>query len=124
MHETGIAVSILDAAVRLIGDGTLEKVRVAVGELSAVEPELLEFAWEAVVTGTPHTGSSLEIEWRPARQHCPACGEDKPRGGSSWHFYCPDCGASLEVEGGYDLDLLQITYTDETERDVGSDQGN
>ena len=120
MHETGIAVSILEAAVRLIGSGSLEQVRVAVGELSSVEPELLEFAWEAVVTDTPHAGSKLEIEWRPARQHCRLCGEDKPRDGGGWHFFCPDCERPLEVEGGYDLDLLQITYNDETETTGGT----
>jgi len=121
MHETGIAVSILESAVRLVGTGSIEEVRVAVGELSSVEPELLEFAWEAVVSGTPHVGSKLSIEWRPARQYCKSCGEDKPRVDKGWHFLCPDCRQPMEVEGGYDLDLLQITYTDDAETERGSD---
>ncbi len=40
------------------GGGRLERVRLAVGELSAVEPELLVYAWEAVIAETPDTERS------------------------------------------------------------------
>jgi hydrogenase nickel incorporation protein HypA/HybF len=113
LHEMGLAMSIYRAcreAVAGHGAGTIEWVRVAVGELSAVEPDLLRFAWEAVTTAGPDSGARLDIEWCPARQHCPACGEDKPRRENSWLPLCPDCGAPLEVEGGQELEVLQLSF--------------
>jgi Zn finger protein HypA/HybF involved in hydrogenase expression len=109
----GIAMSILETArgaVASHGGGKLEEVRVAVGELSALEPELLRYAWEALVADGPESACRLEIEWRPARQHCPECGTDKPRGPASWLRLCPDCGGPLLVEGGDELDLLNVAF--------------
>lgn len=113
MHELSIAHEILrtcHAAVAEHGPGRLETVRVAVGELSAVEPELLRFAWEALTAEGVDAGSRLDVEWRPARQHCPSCGEDKPRAAGSWLRVCPDCGTVVEVSGGDELDVLQLTF--------------
>jgi hydrogenase nickel incorporation protein HypA/HybF len=113
VHELSIAHEILRTcrgAVAGHGPGRLETVRVAVGELSAIEPELLRFAWEALTAEGPDAGSRLDVEWRPARQHCLACGEDKPRSAGTWLRVCPDCGAVLEVDGGDELDVLQLTF--------------
>ncbi len=113
MHEMGIAMSIYDtcrAAVAQHGGGRMESVQVAVGELSALEPELLRFAWEAVVEAGPHKGCLLEVEWRPARQHCPACAAEKPRSQGSWLRLCPDCGGPLAIAGGDDLDILHVSF--------------
>ena len=88
------------------GGGRLEVVRMAVGELSAIEPELLEYAWQAVVTDGPDAAARLEVTWCPARQHCASCGEDKARSEGSWLRICPDCGMPLLVCGGDDLDIL------------------
>ena len=113
MHEMGIAMSIYDscrAAVAKHGGGRMEEVQVAVGELSALEPELLRFAWEAVVENGPHAGCRLAIDWRPAHQLCPACGAEKPRAAGSWLRLCPDCGGPLQLEGGDDLDILHVSF--------------
>jgi len=112
----GLAMSIYEtcrAAVATHGAGRLEWVRIAVGELSAVEPELLRFAWEAVTAPTVDAGARLDVEWHAARQRCPACGTDKPRRDGSWLPLCPDCGAPLEVEGGTQLDVLQLSFLPE-----------
>jgi Zn finger protein HypA/HybF involved in hydrogenase expression len=92
------------------GGGHLQTVRLAVGELSAVEPELLAYAWEAVVTDGPDAGAELVIEWHPAIQHCSGCGEDKQRSEGSWMRLCPDCGLPLEVTGGDELDILDLSF--------------
>ena len=118
MHELSLAHDVLRVcAARLpAGDARLGRVRLAVGELSAVEPDLLRFAWEAVVMGTPHAESVLEVEWRPARQVCEACGDVPERAAGSWLRLCPHCGQPLKVEGGQELDVIDLTYetTDET----------
>ena len=118
MHELSIAHEILRTcrhAVAGHGQGRLETVRVVVGELSAVEPDLLCFAWEALTAEGRDAGSRLDVEWRPARQHCPACREDKPRAAGSWLRLCPDCGAVLQVDGGDELDVLQVTFIPDEE---------
>ncbi len=113
LHELSIAHEIYRtarAAVAEHGAGRIETVRVAVGELSAVEPELLAFAWEATVANGPDGGARLEIDWHPARQRCAACGEDKRQAAASWLRLCPECGGPLEVTGGDELDVLQVTF--------------
>jgi Zn finger protein HypA/HybF involved in hydrogenase expression len=85
-------------------------VRVAIGELAAVEPDLLAFAWEALTAEGPDAGSRLEIIWCPADQRCASCGEVKDRAEGSWLRLCPDCGLPLEVRGGEELDVLEVTY--------------
>ena len=113
MHEMGIAVEIhrtCRKAVREHGPGRIETVRIAIGELAAVEPDLIAFAWEAVTADGPDAGSTLDITWCPARQFCSACGELKERSEGSWLRLCPDCGQPLRVDGGDELDILEVTY--------------
>ena len=113
MHELSIAQEILATSDRVLAqhDGAkLLRVHVAVGELTAIEPDLLCFAWEALTADGRDAGCVLEVEWRPARQRCPACGVAKPRGERFWLPSCPDCGGPLEVDGGQDLDLLRVEF--------------
>lgn len=111
MHEIGIATETYRLCREGLSGGNamrLVRVRVAVGELSAVEPDLLRFAWTAVTAGGADEGCELDIEWCPARQFCAACGEIRERGAGSWLRLCPECGDPLRVEGGDELDLLRV----------------
>lgn len=99
-------------AVREHGGGRLQTVRLAVGELSAVEPDLLEFAWQAVVADGPDVDARLEIDFRPADQYCPSCDAKADRSEGSWLRLCPGCGMPLEVTGGDELDVLEIGFSD------------
>lgn len=111
MHELGIASEAHRICRANLADPArmrLVRVRLAVGELSAVEPDLLRFAWEAVVAGGPDEGCTLEIDWRPARQVCETCGEAAGRAPGSWLRLCPRCGQPLRVEGGQELDVVQF----------------
>ncbi|MFH1177764.1 MAG: hydrogenase maturation nickel metallochaperone HypA [Acidobacteriota bacterium] len=113
VHEMGIAMSIYETcrtAVAPHGNGRMEVVRIAIGELSALEPELVKFAWEALTAQGPDAGCRLEIDWRPAHQLCPACREEKPRAAGAWLHVCPDCGQPLEITGGDELDVLQVSF--------------
>ena len=119
VHELGIATEIYEscrAAVDREGSGRLQAVKVAVGELSAVEPDCLRFAWEAIVAAGPDAGCSLDIEWRPARQFCANCGEVKPRPETRWLRVCPDCWQPLRIDGGLELDVLEVSFEPEDGR--------
>jgi len=113
MHETGLAIEahkIARAAADARRGGPIESVTLVVGELSAVEPELLAFAWEAVVSGTPDAGARLVVEWRRASQHCAACGDIAERAAGSWLRLCPRCGGPLAVTGGDELDVRSVVF--------------
>jgi hydrogenase nickel incorporation protein HypA/HybF len=125
VHELSIAQEILAASHRAVaehGRGRLERVQVAVGELTALEPDLLRFAWEAVTADSPDAGCAIEIEWRRAHQHCPRCAREIERPVRGWLPVCPRCGEALRVEGGQELDLLQVTFaSDDEAKGVGDD---
>jgi hydrogenase nickel incorporation protein HypA/HybF len=124
VHELSIAHEIYRtcrAAVAAHGEGRIESVKVAVGELSAVEPDLLVFAWEAVVAGGADAAARLDVEWRPASQHCPSCGEVAERAPGSWLRLCPACGQPLAVEGGDELDVLQVSFVPDHEEEAAND---
>jgi Zn finger protein HypA/HybF involved in hydrogenase expression len=63
-----------------------------------------------VVAGGPDEGALLEIESVAARQWCPRCRAAKPRSRGSWLRLCPDCGGVLIVEGGTEMDLMQVRF--------------
>jgi Zn finger protein HypA/HybF involved in hydrogenase expression len=83
---------------------------VRVGDLSAVEPELLQFAWEAVVADGPDEGARLDVEVSRASQVCGTCGVVTTCGTERWVPECPQCGAPLHMEGGRQLELISVTY--------------
>lgn len=122
MHEMGIAIEIYRTCRKAVsehGEGRLQQVRIAVGELAAVEPDLLAFGWEAVIADGPDEGAELDIEFCKADQRCPSCGESKDRSEGSWFRICPDCGSPLEVRGGDELDVLEISFeTDDPDDDA------
>jgi len=113
MHELSLVTEIYRTARKAVdahGPNRIEVVRLAVGELAAVEPDLLSFAWEAVTAGTPDAGSRLEVDFRPAKQTCAACGVVPERAPGSWLRLCPRCEGPLGIEGGDDLDVLNVTF--------------
>ena len=120
VHEMGIAIEVYRTCRQTVekhGGGRLSKVRLAVGELSAVEPELLVYAWEAVVIDSPDAGADLVVDWCPAEQVCASCGEAKDRSEGSWMRICPDCGLPLQVSGGDELDELELSFEVDEEDD-------
>lgn len=114
MHELSLVTEIHRACRERVdanGGGRIERVVLAVGELSAVEPDLLGFAWQAITEGGPDAGAALDVEWRPARQVCAGCGDIPERVAGSWLRLCPRCDQPLRVEGGDELDILRLSFT-------------
>ena len=61
MHELGIALQIAEAAAERARDARPVRVVVEVGELTAVLPEALAFAWEVAIQDSELPGCALEI---------------------------------------------------------------
>lgn len=118
MHELGIATEIYRSCRRRMAEhpaGRLETVKVAIGELAGVEPDLLRYAWEAVVQGGPDQGAVLEVEWHAAWETCGSCGHLPERGARGWFRICDRCGKMLHVKGGHEMDLLRFTFVPDRE---------
>jgi hydrogenase nickel incorporation protein HypA/HybF len=118
MHEMGIAAEVYRIARQAAAGadgGALESVTVVVGELSAVEPDLLRFAWEALLDGTGDATARLDVEWRRARQVCARCGEVEERAPGSWLRLCPRCQTPLSVSGGDELEVRTVAFAELTE---------
>lgn len=117
MHEMGLVAEV-HAVARAVADarrgGPLESVTIVVGELAAVEPDLLHFAWQALVAGGPDADAELVVEFRRARQLCTACGEIAERAPGTWLRLCPLCGRALAVEGGDELDVRSVSFSERT----------
>jgi hydrogenase nickel incorporation protein HypA/HybF len=110
MHEMGIAKSVLDAvlaeAARFPGTHPA-KVCVRVGELAAVDQEALRFCFEAIIRDTDLQSLELEIDFRPRRNRCEACGVDFVV--SDYDIRCPQCGQTTTVcIGGDELELAYM----------------
>ena len=115
MHEVGLAAEIhriARGAADARGGGRLESVTVAIGDLAAVEPDLLEFAWTAIVAGGRDESARLIVDWRPARQLCATCGDVPERAPGSWLRLCPNCQEPLAVTGGDDLDVRTVSFSE------------
>lgn len=124
MHELGLTSQIYEVCRRSLaahGGSELVAVRIAVGELAAVEPDLLTFAWEAITAEGPSADARLIIDWHPARQICPACDREIARETGSWKAACPHCEGPLEIRGGRELEVLdiQIRMPDSVESGCG-----
>lgn len=88
----------------------IARVRIDVGELASVEPRLLELAWREVAREPGEPAPHLEVRACPARQTCTACGEVAERQPGSWLRLCPNCDRPLRVEGGDELDLVELVF--------------
>ncbi|HEY4645421.1 MAG TPA: hydrogenase maturation nickel metallochaperone HypA [Steroidobacteraceae bacterium] len=110
MHELAVCQALLDEVERIARARRAKRVaavRVRVGALAGVEPELLQRAYEVARAGTLAEDASLAIEDSPVRVYCPRCGNEGtvqvPR------LVCAACGEwRTEVVAGDDLTLMSV----------------
>ena len=113
MHEVSLAEGIIGAVERAAegaGATAVTEVRVAVGELSNVELEALQFAFDSVKKGTVADRAALVIDRPEGRGWCMDCGKEVP-----FHRYgdpCPLCGGyKIVATGGRALKVVDIRAT-------------
>jgi hydrogenase nickel incorporation protein HypA/HybF len=108
MHEYSLMLALLE---RVEAEATahravaVHRVLVRIGELSGVEPDLLESAFEIVRAGTVCAGAALDVERVAARWECSACRRPLDTGGA---LRCAACGAAAALAAGDEILLGQI----------------
>lgn len=110
MHELSIMEEILRLAAAQLHARAGTRVHgltVRIGALSGVIRGPLEFAFEALVPGTPAEGATLTIEEVPVTCYCPACAREFPA--EPGCYICPACGrSSCEMRRGRELELVNM----------------
>ena len=108
MHELSVAhslVEIASEAARDAGATRVREVRLAIGALSCVAPEALEFCFELASRDTSLAGARLRYRRLPVVIHCPTCREDKEIEGIQ-SFRCPVCATpSADLRQGRELEI-------------------
>jgi hydrogenase nickel incorporation protein HypA/HybF len=107
MHEYALVqgiVSRVEAEVRARGATRVHALRVSVGELSGVDPELLQTAYDTFRAGTVCAEAPLAITREPASYACPTCGRTFARGEV---LRCERCGLPARLNERGDALLLE-----------------
>jgi hydrogenase nickel incorporation protein HypA/HybF len=116
MHELSIIASlfeVLEEKAREARALRITAVKLRVGRLSGVVPELLESAFDAYGKGTLAEGARLEIEVVPFSFKCRRCGGESFR--DEPPYACTACGSNdVELRGGMDIviDKIEIETDD------------
>jgi hydrogenase nickel incorporation protein HypA/HybF len=108
MHEVSLVESIVTALEKMMKEEKWKKiteVRLRVGLLRQVNPDILSFAFETVTKGTPLEGASLIVTDVPLEYRCRDCGQ-------VWgeeNGLCPACGSgSRETLAGMELEIESL----------------
>ena len=110
MHEAGIAQNILDIVLDTAEANNAHnvvKVYVKVGSMTAIEPDCLTFAYDALKEETIASGSTLIIDEVAASGVCNDCKNRCAYDG--YIMTCSKCGSfNVELLSGEELQVTEI----------------
>ncbi len=110
MHETGIAQSILDIAIKTAqnsGAKKINNVAVRIGKMSAIDESSLRFAFDALKTGTIAEKSNFEYMEIALTGQCEDCGTTSDLSG--YFVLCPKCNSGkVKILSGNELEVAYI----------------
>jgi hydrogenase nickel incorporation protein HypA/HybF len=108
MHEYSIVSALLEqveAAAREQRATAVHVIRVRIGELAGVEPELFASAFELCRERTICSAARLDVVPAPAAWTCSGCGRSIVAGEI---LRCPDCGLPARLASGDEIILERI----------------
>lgn len=109
MHEYSLVQALVErveAEAARRGALAVHRLTVRIGELSGVDPELLQTAYDTFREGTLCAAAPLLLERVPATWSCPRCGARIAPGAA---LRCPACAVPARLdEGGDALMLTQV----------------
>lgn len=110
MHEMSIVEALMEQIMKMAEEGNwkaVTKVRLKVGVMRQIVPDILEFCFEIASKGTITEGAVLDIEEVPLSIRCDECGyewDDREFLG-----LCPKCGSIyVNVLNGMELELTNL----------------
>jgi len=110
MHEVGIANEIINIINGIMSEHpgkTVGKVKVIIGEMTAVVPDSLTFAYTALTENTELQQSQLDIEIIPVCAKCNIC--SKSFDIKEFEFKCPFClSQDITVNNGNELYIKEL----------------
>jgi hydrogenase nickel incorporation protein HypA/HybF len=110
MHEFSIIKNIIDIVDDTIKENGLTKVtrvKLLIGKMRQIVPEVMQFAFEEATKGTLLENSDLEMEFRPIIMKCNTCsGEFEVHDNL---YFCEKCKcADLSIINGQELIIKSI----------------
>jgi len=96
MHEMAIVDNMMQVAeseAKTHQLRTVEKVKIIIGELSGVVPEILQTCWQMAAENTILDNAVLELEKKPAIALCRQC---EAHFNFKENFLCPHCNGGVE----------------------------
>ena len=116
MHELSICQALIEqveAVARKEGALQVVQVRVGIGPLSGVEPQLLQQAFQLARAGSIAATASLLIDHLPVRVSCRECGQET--GAEVANLACGNCGDwHTELVSGDEMLLTQVELVRDT----------
>jgi hydrogenase nickel incorporation protein HypA/HybF len=110
MHEMSLAegmLHILEDAAREQGFARVKTVWLEIGRLSSVEPEAMQFCFDAVTRGSLAEGAKLEVIDLPGSGQCLNCGETVEI--AAVYDACPACGGyPVNPLGGTEMRIKEL----------------
>ena len=77
MHEFSLAISLVELVIQHCPeDEQLESVTIEAGPMRAIEPQAMQWAWQAATDNTAIAGCKLELIQQPWKLHCPQCHQE------------------------------------------------
>jgi hydrogenase nickel incorporation protein HypA/HybF len=107
MHEYSLVEALIrrvEAEARQRGATRIHGLKVTIGELAGVDPELFRTAYETFRAGTLCEGAPLDVVHHPAAWACSGCGQPIARGEP---LRCGACGAPAKLDAKSDGLLLE-----------------
>jgi hydrogenase nickel incorporation protein HypA/HybF len=114
VHEFAVAQSLLEIIeqeARPYAGAQVTRIKLRIGKLSAVVPDALRFAFEAITRGGIAEKACLEIEEVPLSIRCQKCQADFVV--DDPFMICPQCGAiAVEMIAGRELEIKSMEIAD------------
>lgn len=111
MHELSIVMSIIDIAEKEInkeGGGIVEEIELDIGQLSTIEMEAFDFAWQQGIKGSFLEDAKLMVNRIEGIAKCLECNLEFPI--ENYYDSCPVCGGHFnQIIQGKELKVKTIT---------------